>query len=55
MPKGNFRDSGLAHFIQGIANRDRLLNYPNVGMGFEAFICEEIIKGLQASLLLSDQ
>ena len=49
MPKGNFRDSGLAHFIQGIGNRDQLLNYPNVGMGFEAFVCEEIIKGLQAT------
>ncbi len=49
MPKGSFRDSGLAHFLQGIGNRDQLLNYPNVGAGFEAFICEEIIKGLQAT------
>lgn len=53
MPKGNFRDSGLAHFIQGIGNRDQLLNHPNVGMGFEAFICEEIIKGLQVSPVVS--
>jgi predicted AAA+ superfamily ATPase len=49
MPKGNFRDSGLANFIQGINSRDQLLNYPNVGAGFEAFISEEIIKGIQAS------
>jgi len=49
MPKGNFRDSGLANFIQGINSRDRLLNYPNVGAGFEAFISEEIIKGIQAT------
>jgi len=49
MPKGNFRDSGLANFIQGISSRDQLLNYPNVGAGFEAFICEEIIKGVQAT------
>lgn len=48
MPKGNFRDSGLTNFIQGIYSRDQLLNYPNVGTGFEAFITEEIIKGLQA-------
>ena len=49
MPKGCFRDSGLAHFIQGVGNRGQLLNYPNVGMAFEAFISEEMIKGLQAS------
>ena len=49
MPKGNFRDSGLAHFIQGIKKRDYLLNHPNVGALFEAFITEEIIKGIQAT------
>ncbi len=48
MPKGNFRDSGLANFIQGVYSRDQLLNHPNVGAGFEAFITEEIIKGVQA-------
>ena len=48
MPKGNFRDSGLANFIQGVYSRDQLLNHPNVGAGFEAFITEEIIKGIQA-------
>jgi uncharacterized protein len=47
MPKGHFRDSGLAHFIQGINSRQQLLNHPNVGAGFEAFIAEEIIKGVQ--------
>jgi predicted AAA+ superfamily ATPase len=48
MPKGHIRDSGLTHFIQGIANRDQLLNYPNVGASFESFISEELIKGIQA-------
>jgi uncharacterized protein len=48
MPKGIFRDSGLANFIHGIKTRDQLLNYPNVGASFEAFIIEEIIKGIQA-------
>ena len=47
MPKGHFRDSGLAHFIQQINSRTQLLNHPNVGAGFEAFIIEEIIKGIQ--------
>ncbi len=49
MPKGNFRDCGLAHFIQGITQRDQLINYPNVGISFEAYITEEIIKGIQAT------
>jgi predicted AAA+ superfamily ATPase len=49
MPKGNLRDSGLAHYIQGITQRKQLPNYPNVGASFEAFISEEIIKGIQAT------
>jgi len=49
MPKGNLRDSGLAHYIQGITQRKQLPNYPHVGSAFEAFISEEIIKGIQAT------
>ena len=49
MPKGSIRDSGLTNFIQGITKREQLLNYPNVGAAFEAFIAEEIIKGIQAT------
>jgi predicted AAA+ superfamily ATPase len=49
MPKGNIRDSGLSHYIQGITQRKQLPNYPNVGASFEAFISEEIIKGIQAT------
>ncbi len=49
MPKGNLRDSGLSQFLQGIANRKQLVSHPNVGRSFEAFISEEIIKGLQAT------
>lgn len=48
MPRGNFRDTGLSHYIQGIRNRDRLINHPTVGSSFEAFITEEVIKGVQA-------
>ncbi len=53
MPKGNIRDSGLANFIQGITKRKQLLNYPNVGAAFEAFISEEIIKGIQATEIVN--
>lgn len=49
MPKGNFRDCGLANFIQGINSIEQLITYPNVGAGFEAFIVEEIIKGVQST------
>jgi uncharacterized protein len=48
MPKGHLRDSGLAHFIQQVKSRPQMLNHPNVGAGFEAFIAEEIIKGVQS-------
>ena len=47
MPKGNFCDSGLSHFIQNVNSREQLLNQPNVGAAFEAFITEEIIKGIE--------
>jgi uncharacterized protein len=51
MPKGNIRDSGLTHFLQGITSRNQLLNYPQAGATFEAFVFEEIIKGLQSTML----
>ena len=53
MPKGNFRDSGLNNFIQGIGDREQLINYPNVGAAFEAFVSEEIIKGIQATKIVN--
>jgi predicted AAA+ superfamily ATPase len=53
MPKGNFRDSGLSHFLQGISTRDQLLTYPHAGAAFEAFVFEEIIKGIQATVAVN--
>ncbi len=47
MPRGSFRDSGFSHFIQGIRNRNQLINHPTVGSSFEAFVSEELIKGVQ--------
>ncbi|MGB9498393.1 MAG: ATP-binding protein [Dissulfuribacterales bacterium] len=49
MPKGNIRDSGLSNYMQGITKRDQLLSYPHAGAAFEAFIFEEMIKGIQAA------
>lgn len=51
MPKGIFRDSGLLHFLQKIRNNDQLMMYPRVGLNFEVFVMEEIIKGLEATML----
>lgn len=51
MPKGIFRDPGLIHFLHRIRHKDQLMVYPRVGLNFEAFIIEEIIKGLEAKML----
>jgi predicted AAA+ superfamily ATPase len=49
MPKGIVRDSGINNYLSGIDGREKLLRSPQVGQNFEAFVIEEIIKGLQAT------
>ena len=49
MPKGQLRDSGLTHYLAGVESREALLRLPQLGHNFEAFVCEEIIKGIQAT------
>ena len=49
MPKGILRDSGLAHFLANINDREQLIRSPHVGQNFESFIIEEIIKGAQCT------
>jgi uncharacterized protein len=51
MPKGFYRDSGLLHYLLKIQNINDLFNNPMVGLSFESFVIEEIIKGLQATNL----
>ncbi|OGO90268.1 MAG: hypothetical protein A3F10_03340 [Coxiella sp. RIFCSPHIGHO2_12_FULL_42_15] len=51
MPKGHIRDSGLLHSLLRISDKETLYKDPIVGASFEGFIIEEIIKGLQATLL----
>jgi predicted AAA+ superfamily ATPase len=53
MPKGCIRDSGLSNYIQNITIREQLLNYPHVGAAFEAFVSEEVIKGIQATEIVN--
>jgi uncharacterized protein len=49
MPKGIFRDSGLSHFLANISSRAQLLHSSMLGFNFEAFVIEELLKGMQAS------
>jgi len=51
MPKGHICDSGLLHSLLRITDKEQLYKDPIVGASFEAFIIEEIIKGLDATLL----
>lgn len=51
MPKGYIRDSGLLHYLIGITTEQQLYQHPQVGQSFEGFIIEELIKGLQATML----
>lgn len=49
-PKGFFRDQGVLHHLLKITDLDSLLIHPTAGTSFEAFIIEEIVRGLQCTL-----
>ena len=51
MPKGIVRDSGINHYLTGIDARDKLLRAPQVGQNFESFVTEEVIRGIQATMV----
>lgn len=55
MPKGYISDSGLQHHLLRIPDKESLLLHPRLGRSFECFIIEEIIKGLQASMVTNWQ
>lgn len=46
--KGIFRDSGLCHFLNTIHTIDDLDRYAKLGTDFEAFVIEELIKGMNS-------
>jgi len=48
--KGIFRDSGLSHFLNNIHSLSDLDRYSKIGIDFQAFVIEEIVKGLNAIL-----
>lgn len=47
MPRGHIRDSGLLHHLLHIDTLSDLQADPIAGFSFEAFVIEEILKGLQ--------
>lgn len=49
MPKGHIRDSGLLHHLLNIGSLESLYNDPIAGFSFEAFVIEEILKGINDS------
>jgi predicted AAA+ superfamily ATPase len=51
MPKGHYRDSGLLNHLLKITTGDELYTHPQLGRLFEAWVTEEIIKGLRAARL----
>ncbi len=48
LPKGHFRDAGLCCFLQNLTDASQLETFPRLGHLFEAFIVEELIRGLEA-------
>lgn len=51
MPKEYIRDSGLLHYLTRVGSFEELLEDPLVGVSFEAFVVEELLKGLEATLV----
>jgi uncharacterized protein len=49
MPKGYLRDAGLTHHMLRLYDFDELLYHPSVSRSFEAFVVEEICKGIEST------
>jgi predicted AAA+ superfamily ATPase len=49
MPRGHIRDTGLLHHLLHIHSLEQLQSHVIAGFSFEAFVIEEILKGLQAA------
>ncbi len=55
MPKGHIRDSGLLHQLLHINDMETLYSDVIVGRSFEAFVIEEILKGIQDCNIVNTQ
>jgi hypothetical protein len=55
MPKGYIRDSGLLHYLQKLDSFEALMEDSSVGVSFESFVIEEILRGLESTSLTNWQ
>lgn len=55
MPKGHFRDSGLLNYLLRLHTIDDLISYPKVGLLFESFVIEQMIKHLETTSIVNWQ
>ena len=51
MPKGYLRDTGLIHHLLHVGSMEQMKGHPDFGTIWEAFISEQVIKGLQLTLI----
>lgn len=51
MPKGHVRDSGLLHHALKLTSLANLMENPIVGKSFESFVIEEILKGIESTMV----
>ena len=51
MPRGLLVDSGLRHQLIKLGSLEQLQIHPQMGVSFESFVIEEILRGLEASML----
>ncbi len=55
LPKGHLRDNGLLHFLLNIVDQEALFNSRYIGLSFESFVIEELLKGLDATTVTNWQ
>ena len=55
MPKGHMCDSGLLHYLLKLPDEKALYENRIVGRSFEGFVIEEIIKGLNSTMITNWQ
>jgi uncharacterized protein len=51
MPRGHICDSGVLHTLLKIGSLEMLQGHPCMGFSFESFVIEEILRGLESTML----
>lgn len=53
MPKGHLRDTGILHYLLKINDMDSLFTSPKIGLSFESFVIEQILKNLETTNVMN--